>query len=88
MLTMYNVITINIGGVTMAKYTEAQAEAIKKHHEKLDDIKVRVPKGEREKYKLQAAAAGMSLNAYIIKLMDDDRERLATEMKLLQDIND
>ena len=56
----------------MAKYTEAQAEAIRRHRQLLDNITVSVPKGERDKYKLQAAAAGMSLNAYIIKLMDDD----------------
>nr|DAM49410.1 MAG TPA: Alginate and motility regulator [Caudoviricetes sp.] len=67
--------------------TEAKRRGNARHLEKLDDIKIRVPKGEREKYKLQAAAAGMSLNAYIIKLMDDDRERLAEAMELLQDIN-
>lgn len=71
----------------MARYTEAQAEAIRRHRQLLDNITVSVPKGEREKYKLQAAAAGMSLNAYIIKLMDDDRERLTEAMELLQNIN-
>ena len=67
--------------------TEAKRRGNARHLEKLDDIKIRVPKGERDKYKLQAAAAGMSLNAYIIKLMDDDRERLAAEIELLQNIN-
>lgn len=67
--------------------TEAKRRGNARHLEKLDDIKIRVPKGERDKYKLQAAAAGMSLNAYIIKLMDDDRERLAEAIELLQDIN-
>lgn len=71
----------------MSKYTKAQAEAIKRHQSKLDNITVRVPKGERDKYNLQAAAAGMSLNAYIIKLMDDDRERLTEAIELLQSIN-
>ena len=70
------------------KYTEAQKRATEKHlREKTEEIKVRVGKGVREKYKLQAAAAGMSLNAYIIKLMDDDRERLAEAIELLQSIN-
>lgn len=70
------------------KYTEAQKRATEKHlREKTEEIKVRVGKGVRDKYKLQAAAAGMSLSAYIIKLMDDDRERLAEAMELLQDIN-
>lgn len=69
-------------------YTEARKRATAKYmKENLEDIKIRVPKGERDKYKLQAAAAGMSLNAYIIKLMDDDRERLAEAMELLQNIN-
>lgn len=67
--------------------TEAKRRGNAKHLKKLEDLKIRVPKGEREKYKLQAAAAGMSLNAYIIKLMDDDRERLAEAIELLQDIN-
>ena len=70
------------------KYTEAQKRATEKHlREKTEEIKVRVGKGVRDKYKLQAAAAGMSLSAYIIKLMDDDRERLAEAIELLQDIN-
>lgn len=67
--------------------TEAKRRGNAKHLKKLEDLKIRVPKGEREKYKLQAAAAGMSLNAYIIKLMDDDRERLAEAIELLQNIN-
>lgn len=69
-------------------YTEARKRATAKYmKENLEDIKIRVPKGERDRYKLQAAAAGMSLNAYIIKLMDDDRERLAEAIELLQSIN-
>lgn len=67
--------------------TEAKRRGNARHLKKLEDLKIRVPKGEREKYKLQAAAAGMSLNAYIIKLMDDDRERLAEAIELLQNIN-
>ena len=70
------------------KYTEAQKRATEKHlRVKTEEIKVRVGKGVRDKYKLQAAAAGMSLSAYIIKLMDDDRERLAEAIELLQSIN-
>lgn len=70
------------------KYTEAQKRATEKHlREKTEEIKVRVGKGVRDKYKIQAAAAGMSLSAYIIKLMDDDRERLAEAIELLQNIN-
>lgn len=67
--------------------TEAKRRGNARHLQKLDNITVRVPKGERDEYKLQAAAAGMSLNAYIIKLMDDDRERLAEAIELLQSID-
>ena len=56
-------------------YSEAQKRATAKYmKEKLEDIKVRVPKGKREEYKAQAEAKGYSLNAYIIKLIEDDKE--------------
>lgn len=51
-------------------YTPARAEYIKKHMEKLDDIKVRVPKGKREYYKKAAEKAGLSLNSFAIRAMD------------------
>lgn len=54
----------------------AQLKANAKHHEKLEDIKIRVPKGKREEYKAQAEAKGMSLNAYIIKLLEQDKQQV------------
>jgi predicted HicB family RNase H-like nuclease len=41
----------------------------------LDDIKIRVPKGKREEYKAFADRRGMSLNAYVISLIEKDMEQ-------------
>lgn len=51
--------------------TDAERKAVAKYHAKFDDIKIRVPKGNREKYKDYAEVRGMSLNQLIIKLLDD-----------------
>ena len=45
--------------------TEAQLRASKKYHDQFDDIKVRVPKGERQVWQEYAAARGQSLNTFI-----------------------
>lgn len=42
--------------------------------ETLDDIKVRVKKGERDKIKAFAESRGKSLNSYIIDLIHQDME--------------
>ena len=60
-------------------YTEAQKRAIAKYHaEKVEDIKIRVPKGRKEYYKSAADSAGQSLNQFIISAMDEkiDRDNL------------
>lgn len=57
----------------MNKTSEAQLRANAKHLANLDDIKVRVPKGKKDEYKAQAEAHGMSLNAYIVKLLEADK---------------
>lgn len=57
----------------MNKTSEAQLRANAKHLSSLDDIKVRVPKGKKAEYKAQAEAHGMSLNAYIVKLLEADK---------------
>lgn len=43
--------------------------------ETVEDIKIRVPKGRKEYYKLCADHADMSLNAFAIKAMDEKIER-------------
>ena len=49
--------------------TKAQKEAIDKYHHKFDDIKVRIPKGEKEKIAAFAAKQGESVNRFIIRLI-------------------
>lgn len=53
---------------------EAHARANHKYRAKAYDVmQVQVKKGQREIYKAQAAARGLSLNAYIISLLEADR---------------
>ena len=54
---------------------EAQKKANNKYFEKFDDIKIRVPKGKKEEYKAQAAEHGLSLNAYIVQLIEADKRQ-------------
>ncbi|MCD7947155.1 MAG: Arc family DNA-binding protein [Oscillospiraceae bacterium] len=54
--------------------SDARRESIEKYLGKLDDIKIRVPKGDRDKIKAHAQAKGMSLNAYILELVRGDME--------------
>lgn len=57
----------------MPKTSEAQLRANARHLASLDEFKVRVPKGKKDEYKAQAEAHGMSLNAYIVKLLEQDK---------------
>ncbi len=61
--------------------TQAQLKANARYHEKLEDIKVRVPKGEREKYKQYAESVGKSLNALIIELLEADMNKSESTSK-------
>lgn len=55
--------------------SKAQQRATAKYmKETLDDIKVRVKKGERDKIKAFAESRGKSLNSYIIDLIHQDME--------------
>lgn len=57
-------------------YTKATNKAVQKYCKaNYDDIKVRVPKGDREKYKTFAESQGKSLNALIVELLDSDIAR-------------
>ena len=59
--------------------SNSNKKAVAKYHAKLDEIKIRVPKGEREKYKAYAESKGMSLNALFIKLIRQDMGEALTE---------
>lgn len=52
--------------------TPAQLAANKRHLDKLDDIKLRVPKGQREAIKSFAESKGYSLNGYLVHLIEQD----------------
>lgn len=56
--------------------TDAQKKANKKYQqEKLDEIKLRVPKGEKERIQTHAAAGGESTNAFIYRAINETIER-------------
>ena len=53
------------------RYTAAQKKSAEKYlHEKVEDIRIRVPKGEKEKIKAFADSKGKSLNQFIIDCID------------------
>ena len=57
--------------------SEAQQRAVNKYlKNNLDDIKIRVKKGEKEKLKTIAEQQGLSLNAFILTAIDEKIERL------------
>jgi len=52
-------------------YTEAQKRAsIKYMAEKTDDIRLRVPKGYKERFKKEAEKRGMSMTQFIIQSVE------------------
>lgn len=62
-------------------YSEAQKRASDKYRAKAYDvIQTKVKKGLRDVYKAQAAAHGLSLNAYIISLLEADRAADAQQL--------
>ena len=64
------------GGVYMGiykGYTEGQNKATQKYQkENLEQVRVWVRKGEREKYKAYAESKGLSLNALVVQLLEKD----------------
>ena len=56
-------------------YTEAQKKAsIKYMAEKTDDIRLRVPKGLKEKYLKEAEKRGLSMTKFIIDCVEKEIE--------------
>lgn len=65
-----------------AKYTDAQKRAATKYlAEKTDLIQLRVPKGEKERYKAYAERQGKSLTALIVDLLEQDIKSAENENK-------
>ena len=54
-------------------YSEAQKKATIKYRDKTyDQMNLQIKKGKKDEYKAQAEKRGMSLNAYIISLIEQD----------------
>lgn len=60
---------------TEKKVSAAQRKATDKYLEKFDEMRVRVPAGEKAKIKAHAEAHGESLNGFIIRAMAETMER-------------
>lgn len=54
------------------KQTETQLRAHKKYLSSLDEIKIRSAKGTKDVFKAQAAYRGLSLNSYVLALLERD----------------
>ena len=59
-----------------SRYTEAQAKAAKKYlKESVEDVRIRVPKGQKAIIKSHAEKQGESMNAFVIRAIDETMER-------------
>lgn len=59
--------------------TQAHLEGNKRYMEKLDRGVFYLPKGELEKVKSHAQIKGMSMNAYIVSLIEKDMQDTSDE---------
>ena len=55
--------------------TEAQLRASKKYHQKFDDLRIRVPAGEKVDIDSHAQAMGESTNAFVCRAIRETIER-------------
>ena len=60
-----------------AKYTEAQARASAEYLKKMDEIRVRMPKGRKELFQEHAKKNGESLNAFVLRAIEETMRREA-----------
>ena len=62
---------------TYTGQTEARREASAKYlREKVEDIRIRVPKGRKDAIQAAASAQGESLNSFVSTAIDERMERL------------
>ncbi len=55
-----------------SRYTEAQAKAAKKYlKESVEDIRIRVPKGDKAKVQKHATSMGESTNAFVVRAITE-----------------
>lgn len=55
--------------------SEAQRKAAAKYLEKLDEIRIRMPKGRKDEIKAHVETQGQSVNSFIIAAIDEKMER-------------
>lgn len=61
---------------TYTGYTEARKKANEKYlKESVEDIRIRVPKGDKTKVKEHAAKMGESTNAFVVRAINETMER-------------
>lgn len=60
---------------TEKKVSAAQRKATEKYLEKFDEMRVRVPAGDKAKIKAHAEAQGESLNGFILRSMTETMDR-------------
>lgn len=60
---------------TEKKVSLAQRKATDKYLEKFDEMRVRVPKGQKASIQAHCAEKGESLNAFIIRAITETMER-------------
>ena len=59
-----------------SRYTEAQAKAARKYlKETVEDIKIRVPKGQKAVIKAHADRQQESMNQFVIRAINETMER-------------
>ena len=61
---------------TYTGYTEARKKATEKYlKESVEDIRIRVPKGDKAKVQAHAATMGESMNSFVVRAIDETMER-------------
>ncbi len=59
-----------------SRYTEAQARAASKYlKESVEDVRIRVPKGQKAIIKSHADSQGESMNAFVLRAIDETMQR-------------
>lgn len=59
-----------------SRYTESQKKAAEKYlAEKVEDIRIRVPKGQKDIIRAHAAGQGESMNQFVIRAISETMSR-------------
>ena len=67
-----------------SRYTEAQKKAAHKYlHESVEDIRIRVPRGQKATIKAHADAMSESMNAFVLRAIQEamNRDREGKKVK-------